>query len=942
MGLDPAVVKDVLDGATLRPATLDFFLESLSSPEWIEPLRERGLFTEPTKQLIDDEGLVRAPGWAQSRYLARVAAADPEAVLDTIVSIETNNERVVEDFVDAALAVPVETATKMTSLLTRFVNRQRLYYLLPRKLAELIVRFATEGASESAVPLLRALLKPEATDSEDSWRPRTRPRFSDWEYDMLLRRIVSEALPHAPQLFLTNLVKLLEESLKLIRANPEEPDSDGSRAWRVHIGDDRGRGIDVEEALTSALRDAAVAVRERELLSDQKLLEILLQFTGELYRRIAMYALARGPEPDGDAVRRFVLDTSELTRYEPSPEFRDLLRRTAASLEEPEIDERLKVIDAGPDVDRFRELSEKYSGSAPSDDDVARHVARWKIGRLELIAEALPDKARQQYEELLSTYGPAELPLSFEITTFTGPNSPITVEELTAKNDEELVAYLRDWEPPHAPGGEPSVEGLARAFSTLSEADPQRIARLAPQLRALKPAYLQWMLHGVEQAVGHGTKFDWGLLLELLKWVVEQPREIEGGRGDAYSDLDPGWVWTRKEIASLLERGLSASGTARLRLEKRERVWRIIEALAHDPEPTPEREAGDNMDPVTLALNTTRPRAVRAAIAYAIWVYQETLGTDQPSGGGFFTEHAPEIARLLEERLQPEVDPAASIRAVIGEFFANLFALDFDWARDNVERIFPDEDTPLREAAWGAYVIYARPYDNVFELLRPTYLRSAELAASPSHGFRWMNRDPASALGEHLAGFYWRGVIGLDDAVFTNYWANVAAEARGNVVETLGRWAREVELVPEVIERLHQFWSFATENVRTGEREAELAGFTWWFIAPGLPVSWRVDELQGLLDHGIRTQADGMIAEELPRVAAEEPLKAIRVLRSLIEAEEGWFPDAWHEQIERVLRIGHSSRDRETHELAYDTVNLLLTKGFQRFAVVLDEPGPAS
>lgn len=941
MALDPVVVKDALDAAALRPATLNFFLENLNSPEWIEPLRERGLFTEPPSQLIDNDGLVRAPGWAQSRYLARVAAADPEAVLRTIASIETNNERVAEDFADAALAMPVETATKMTSLLARFVDRQHLYYLLPRKLAELIVRFATEGTSEAAVPLLRALFKPEATQNEDYWRPRTRPRFSDWEYDMLLRKIVSEALPPAPELFLTNLVKLLEESLRLIRANPEEPDSDGSRAWRVNIGDDSGRGIGVEESLTSALRDSAVAVRERELLGDQELLEILLQFTGGLYRRIAMYALARGREPDEDAARRFVLDTSELTRHEPSPEYRDLLRRVAPSLKQMEIAELLNVIDTGPDVDRYRELSEKYDGSAPSGEDVAQYIARWKIGRLELIAETLPDEARHEYEEFLSTYGPVELPLSFAITAFTGPNSPITVEELRAKGDGELVTYLRNWEQPlRAPGDEPSVEGLARAFAALSEADPERISRLAPQLQGLKPAYLQWMLEGIEHAVGHGTEFDWSCLLELLEWVVEQPREIEGGRGDDYSDLDPGWVWTRKAIASLLEQGLSASGTTRLRLEERERVWRIIEALAHDPEPTPEREAGDSMDPFTLALNTTRPRAVRAAIAYAIWVYQEMFGTDQPSGGGFFTEYAPEVARLLEERLQSEADPAASVRAVIGEFIANLFALDVDWVRNNAGNVFSGEETPLREAAWGAYVIYTKPYDNVFELLRPTYMRSAELAATPGHGFRWMNGDPVSALGEHLAAFYWRDVISLDDPVFATYWANAGAEARGNVVETLGRWAREVELVPEIIERLRQFWRFATKSVRTGEREVELGGFTWWFTAPGLPVGWRIDELQALLDQGVRTQADGMIAEELPSVAAEEPLKAIGALRSLIETEESWFPDAWHEQVERVLRIGHSSRDRETCELAYDTVNLLLAKGFQRFAVVLDEQGP--
>ena len=71
-------------------------------------------------------------------------------------------------------------------------------------------------------------------------------------------------------------------------------------------------------------------------------------------------------------------------------------------------------------------------------------------------------------------------------------------------------------------------------------------------------------------------------------------------------------------------------------------------------------------------------------------------------------------------------------------------------------------------------------------------------------------------------------------------------------------------------------------------------------------------------------------------------MKAIRVLRSLLAADSGWFAEAWYEQIERVLRIGLSSRDHETKHLAYDTVNLLLRKGLQRFAEVLDKPGPAN
>ena len=222
------------------------------------------------------------------------------------------------------------------------------------------------------------------------------------------------------------------------------------------------------------------------------------------------------------------------------------------------------------------------------------------------------------------------------------------------------------------------------------------------------------------------------------------------------------------------------------------------------------------------------------------------------------------------------------------------------------------------------------------------YLRSAELAVDPVQTFRWMNGPPIERFGEHVAAFVWRGVIGLDDAVLTTYWHNAPPEARGHVVGMLGRWARDVELTPELVERLQRTWGFVKENARPGDLQTELADFAWWFLAPGLPVDWRLGEMQALLDQAVRPEVASLVAEELPRLAAERPLEAVRLLRALIEHEEAWFPDASRDEIERVLRIGYSSPDSAARELAYDTVNLLLGKGYRSFRAVLDKPGPTA
>ena len=96
------------------------------------------------------------------------------------------------------------------------------------------------------------------------------------------------------------------------------------------------------------------------------------------------------------------MDLDELVEPEPSVEFRELLRSQATSLEPDQLAELLAVIDGGPDVDRYRELAERYGGRAPTEEDVKRHVARWQVGRLRLLDEALPEEWVARRTELVS------------------------------------------------------------------------------------------------------------------------------------------------------------------------------------------------------------------------------------------------------------------------------------------------------------------------------------------------------------------------------------------------------------------------------------------------------------------------------------------------------------------------------------------------------------
>src|SRR5439155_7868597 len=127
--------------AIKRRADYDYFFDQLKSPDWIEPLLEEGFFHSPAVP-VRDGGYVRFPFWSASRYLARVSSRAPEEVLRAILTVpDTENIRVHEDFVAAALAMPARLAAQVVDKAIRWLESP-YQLLLPHKLGELLTHLA--------------------------------------------------------------------------------------------------------------------------------------------------------------------------------------------------------------------------------------------------------------------------------------------------------------------------------------------------------------------------------------------------------------------------------------------------------------------------------------------------------------------------------------------------------------------------------------------------------------------------------------------------------------------------------------------------------------------------------------------------------------------------------------------------------------------------------
>jgi hypothetical protein len=388
------------------------------------------------------------------------------------------------------------------------------------------------------------------------------------------------------------------------------------------------------------------------------------------------------PDAAPTLVTEHLLDQKLLDAVWCQNEYRHLLKERFDLLSPEERERWLGLIEKGPPAnEEAPEVGEQLSP-----DDVEREALAWRRERIAPVIASLPVSWRERHETLVKDLATATDFSPVSISWSYGPTSPKNAEDLRSMRMDEIVAFLNTWQW----SGDPmmSPEGLGRELTALVASEPKPFATDTSQFQGLDPTYVRAFLSGLRDAAKEKRAFSWPPVLNLCRWVMEQPREIPG-RESRRLDRDPGWVWTRKTIASLLSGGFEReAGPAELPFELRSSVWNVLKPITDDPNPTPEDEArhgGSNMDPATLSINTTRGEAMHAVVRYALWVRRhlekEPDGRERISRG--FNDMR-EVLDVLNAHLDPEEDPSLAIRAVYGQWFPWLVLLDREWAVTNV------------------------------------------------------------------------------------------------------------------------------------------------------------------------------------------------------------------------------------------------------------------
>ncbi len=873
------------DGMLHSVVALDRFF-ALAGVEWLSQLQDDRYFDHPPPLEANEEGQYVFPRWPPGPYLVRMVDVAPQAVIAIGRDLETDNPEAQQSLVEAACRMEPAQAAELCGAIEGWLASTPVQLTLAYKTRELVVRLLGAGLSGEALALARALLTSPGAAGEDG----VAAEHLAW--------LVEEAFPAAGIPGLELAVEMLAAQL--------EADGKGraefSSVWRPRIDAERLRGN--RDTVVSAVRDAAGALATR----GDPLVEILavLEAPGlQISTRIALDLLARHPDP-------------ELAEARLSD--RELLEDAAARRE-------FKALA----VAAFAELSpaarEKLLGwieeARPYADDERRQRA-WQLQMLSGL-DPLPEHWARLREELEAELGPLDPdPPELSRGGYVGALSPLSENDLAAMGLCAVVEFLATWEPEDG-WATPRREGLARNLESAVAKDPESFALAAPDFADLDPSYTSALLGGLKKALAQGRMFEWPRPFELCRAITAKPRESEADALAAPDD-DPGWSWAWRGSIELIIDGLYSKRSP-IPAELRPLVFDVIAFHLENPDPLPTSEDGER-DPASAAVGSLRCQALEAAVALALF--------DRRSKPGRPLD--PDLAEILERRLDPQREPSPALRSVFGGRFSDLMVADERWAREHVEAIFPlAAESGLWRAAWESYVERCEAHPLLLEVLEAHYRHAVEeISASAEEG---RNHDPDEALVAHLMSFYISGTLALDDELLHRFYELASPERREQAISILGRSLENfAPLRAQVEERMRALVEWRLENLG-GDDPQELEGYSWWFSSGEFEAEWSLDFLRRLLGAGGSLGRDHMITDRLAALSASYPSACVEALALLVEAGvRPWFVIGSEAEIEAILSAALAGQG-DAPSRARDLINVLVARGAVGFTRLL--PGDA-
>lgn len=901
------------------------FFEGIENPLWVEPLAKAGAFKNPPEPVNTGDGYSREAYWPEATYLSKVAIQAPQQVVDVLLTLSASTSSWVRRVVfEIGAKIPADYAVKLLPLIKSWQSSGFGWRLDPNDLIAYAVNLLQGGHLEEGKWFADLIFGPSTGEN---------PRKPDIALEEYWH---AQGLPKiAGALGFDGLDLVLYWLMSYEREKGHLTDkSDITYFSRSSIRQSDDAVYEVEEALIDAVRDLAIDAMLNDAAAAK---ELLLKSKMLLARKIALFSLSQALRrlDEGDQrIREYLVVANDLLSDDASSDescridYAELARAVSRTTGKP-LALLVTFLEPGPRVDSAH-LRDIVRGDATNeseiDEQVHEYTQHWKHRWLSAVgSEALPAQLKIELTELNSRFGVIADPLAptKRITGWSGPNSPLSQDEMAAMTPNELVAHLESWHyagTGHGP--DPSHEGQGRELAGLITTNPRSLVGVDNLIGRLRPIYLRFILQGWGAALKADLELDWAQVADLCRAVLAHADESAfPAEGDDFHD-DLNFRPAKHAAVGLLQDLAQKRSSPVIPERAKLQFAEMLIALAADETAWNEYINYDEdkwMDALTTSLNWQWPIRLRGLI------HLMSQGKD--------TQWYEAARSALEAELGRN-DRRGASRAVVGQGLGYLVDVDLEWITVKVPELFGSDQelTDLQQISLTTAVAVHGYHPKLYALLSSAMLSAIGSETPLTVGWD-THSDPRQRIGEWAISAIIRGHKTMDDPVVRIFFSSAPANVRGEAIGRIAWTFMHAQTVDdEIRDRLAELWDQRVAHVRDHpEDRDELSNFHWFVKSKKFKAGWWLPRLKEAaeLHPGLRNERY-MIGKELASSADVDPRRALDILKLLLEGrdEPGMAShDLTRNAVPMVIARAIASGDETLRKDAITYMNQLGEKG---------------
>jgi hypothetical protein len=551
------------------------------------------------------------------------------------------------------------------------------------------------------------------------------------------------------------------------------------------------------------LLDEKIKQQTEESIQLLKLFMYDKKYKLSIFRRILIYIISNNWPITQGLFWEIVKDDDKdglFSDYAFNEELYEMLYKNQNSFSSSEIKTLQRIIDIGPQS-RVEDIKDSKS------------TDYWKFRWYSALRNINPFK--EEYEKFSSTENITSEHFEKErvVRIRRGSVSPINLEELSQKSNEEIVEFIRQFNPKSRWEDE-NFNGLADALSKAIEENPQKFSKDIEHFKDIYYLYAYNFANGFKVAWENKREFNWEKVLFFFKEYISSEKfetlslNLPNDEWDSSPELVIG------AIGNLLSAGMRSDKNAfdlsLLPIVKD--IFKVIIPNFREVDNNHKNKFGSP----NYVINSTSGKMLSSVLEYSLRRARNLVDSKQP------IKWEEEIKIMFDQTFKNHIIDGYIL---LGWHFRQFYYLDKKWSTKKIEEFYN-----IDEKKWISFfegLVFSNPPTNkrTYRLFFPHYERAIKNNIQIEH----MNEN---GLIRHIACFYLWGFETLIPDSLTLML--LQQENHSNVVKFIHFIGRQEDYLKDLdveetsifINIIYDLWRYISERFEnaTNDKEKEIMG----------------------------------------------------------------------------------------------------------------------